>query len=273
MARATSNDHTGDAVGSKARQVADEIRSRIASGKLKPGDALAPETTLMGMHGVSQPTMRAALRILESEGLVRIKRGAGGGPRVQELDVDVLAKQAGLYLQVAGADLADLLEALVLLQPGAVALAAERRTARQLAALRRCVRRAEACTTMSEFSDAAADFVVLLLEASGNKSLKLYALMTGSLVRQGIHRQLDDQPVAEGVTWNAQRFSEVVDLIEAREPEAAAALWHAQMLMTIPVPTGRSAARTSRSGTAGRPGDPSRRTRSPGREGAPPAHP
>ncbi|MGD9797236.1 MAG: FadR/GntR family transcriptional regulator [Acidimicrobiia bacterium] len=223
---------SAESAGSKARQVADEIRARIGSGRLKPGDSLPPESTLMGTHGVSQPTMRAALRILESEGLVRIKRGAGGGPRVQELDVDVLAKQAGLYLQVAGADLADLLESLVLLQPGAVALAAERRTKKQLTALRRCASRAQASTTMSEFSDAAADFVVLLLEASGNKSLKLWALMTGSLIRQGIHRRLDDRPVGEAMVWNADRFGEIVDLLEAGEGQAAAALWHAQMLMT-----------------------------------------
>jgi DNA-binding FadR family transcriptional regulator len=240
MTKTDNDGSASEALGSKARQVADEIRARIASGKLKPGDALPPESALMSSHSVSQPTMRAALRILESEGLVRIKRGAGGGPRVQELNVDVLAKQAGLYLQVEGADLADLLESLILLQPGAVGLAAKRRTKRQLADLRRCVRKAKACQTMSEFSDAAADFVVLLLETSGNKSLKLYALMTGSLIRQGIHRQLDDQPINESASWNAQRFSEVVDLIEAGESEAAAALWHAQMLMTTPAATDRA---------------------------------
>src|SRR5216683_9487 len=125
----------------KAPQVAEAIRSDIAAGRLKPGDALLPEPALMAHYEVSQPTMRAALRILESEGLLKIHRGAQGGPRVQELDVNVLARRARLYLQVEGADFADLYEALRLLEPGAVALAAERRTPAQVAELWRCVER------------------------------------------------------------------------------------------------------------------------------------
>jgi DNA-binding FadR family transcriptional regulator len=231
MARIDGEEARG---GGKASVVAEKIRAQIAGGRLKPGTSLPPESVLMTKYEVSQPTMRSALRILESEGLVRIQRGAGGGPRVQELDVDVLAKRAGLYLQVEGADLRDLFEALILLQPGAVALAAERRTKRQLAQLRRCVRRTESCTTMADFGDAAADFVVLLLEASNNRTIKLFSLTIHSLVRQEIHRQVDDSPNLEGIRWNAQRFSEVVDLIEMQEGEAASALWHAHMLATIP---------------------------------------
>ncbi|HEY2331993.1 MAG TPA: GntR family transcriptional regulator [Acidimicrobiales bacterium] len=230
----TATNGDGAAGGRKASVVAEDIRSQIARGRLKPGNALPPESILMTNYGVSQPTMRSALRILESEGLVRIQRGPGGGPRVQELDVDVLAKRADLYLQVEGAELHDLFEALILLQPGAVRLAATRRTKRQLQALRRCVRRTAACTTMVDFGEAAADFVVLLLEASNNKTIKLFSLMIDSLVRHEIHRQVDDIPDIDTIAWHAQRFGEVVDLIEAGEGDAAAALWHAHMLATIP---------------------------------------
>ncbi len=217
----------------KAAWIAEAIRLQIAGGQLKPGDALPPEAALMANYDVSPPTMRAALRILESEGLVRVHRGAKGGPRVQELDVDVLAKRAGFYLQVEGADLPDLLEALLLLQPGAVALAADRCTPKQLAQLRRCAVRAEACTTMGEFGEVAADFVVLLLEASGNKSVKLFALVIDSLIHQEFHRLLDGWGPDDQILFHARRFREVVDLLEAGEGDAAAALWHAHMLTTI----------------------------------------
>lgn len=233
----------------KAPWIAEAIRSQIGSGRLKPGDALPPEAALMAKYDVSQPTMRSALRILESEGLVRVHRGAKGGPRVQELDVDVLAQRAGLYLQVQGAGLADLLEALVLMQPGAVGLAAERRTAKQLTQLRRCVARAEACTTMGDFGEVAADFVVLLLEASGNKSIKLFALVIRSLIHQELHRRLDPLEPDDSIQWNAARFGELVDLIELQESEAAAAVWRAHMLATItpelkPPPRKRPASKT-----------------------------
>jgi DNA-binding FadR family transcriptional regulator len=188
----------------------------------------------MSEFAVSQPTMRAALRILESEGLIRIQRGAGGGPRVQDLDVGVLAQRAGLYLQLEGADLADLLEALLVLQPGAVQMAAGRRSPAQLKQLRDCVGRAETCTTMRDFSEVATDFVLRLLEASGNRSIKLFSLVMSDLIRSELHRHLDLRPDTDVIPWNAQRFGELVDLIEAGEGEAAAALWRAHMLMTIP---------------------------------------
>jgi DNA-binding FadR family transcriptional regulator len=188
----------------------------------------------MAHYEVSQPTMRAALRILESEGLLKIHRGAQGGPRVQELDVDVLARRARLYLQVEGADLVDLLEALRMLEPGAVALAAERRTPAQLAELWSCVERTAACETMTDFSEVGADFVLLLLEASGNKSLKLFGLVISSLIRDELHRELEASSETRGLQWHAERFAEVVQLIELGEGEAAAALWRAHMLVADP---------------------------------------
>jgi DNA-binding FadR family transcriptional regulator len=219
----------------KAAWIASAIRDDVAGGVLQPGDALPPESVLMQEYNVSQPTMRAALRILESEGLVRIQRGPGGGPRILELDVDVLAQRAGLYLQVEGADLFDLFEALTILQPGAVGLAARRRTDEQLAELRRCVHRAYACMNMREFSAVAADFVVSLLDASGNETIRLFGVVIRRLVHEELHRFLDGTDGgAERIVWHARRFSEVVDLVEAGESEAAAALWRAHMLSTVP---------------------------------------
>lgn len=219
---------------SKVTQIAEAIRADIASGKLQPGDALPPESILTTQFDVSQHTMRAALRVLQSDGLLRVQLGAGGGPRVQELDIDVLAERAGFYLQLQGADLADLLQVLLLLQPGAAELAARRRTDENLANLRACVAAAEAASTMSEFSEVAADFVVLLLEASNSPSIKLFGLLIRSVIHTELHRYLDDQVAdADGIQFNARRFGEVVDLIELGEGEAAAALWRAHMLVTM----------------------------------------
>jgi GntR family transcriptional regulator, transcriptional repressor for pyruvate dehydrogenase complex len=194
-----------------AASVAELIRGRIVRGQLKPGDDLPPEAVLMAQFDVSQPTMRSALRILQSEGLIVIRRGPGGGPRVAELDASALARQARFYLELEGADLDDLLEALQLVQPGAVALAARRRTQQQLRSLRRCVLDVESAATFREFSDASADFVLLLLEASGNKAVKLF-----------------------GLVIYAVRFGEVVDLIELGEEDAAAALWRAYLIASLP---------------------------------------
>src|SRR5438477_3547580 len=55
--------------------IATELRRLIVlEGSV--GDHLPPERVLMEQFGVSRPTLREALRVLEAEGLVRIRRGA-----------------------------------------------------------------------------------------------------------------------------------------------------------------------------------------------------
>src|SRR5947209_19198715 len=67
------------------RQVVDELRQSIISGKLAPGARLV-ERELIGMMGVSRTVVREALRQLESEGLVAMI--ANKGPVVRELTLD-----------------------------------------------------------------------------------------------------------------------------------------------------------------------------------------
>lgn len=60
-------------------QIADALRTQIENRELRPGDRLPSERSLMDQFEVSRMTMRHALTILRSEGLIRSKRGRGGG--------------------------------------------------------------------------------------------------------------------------------------------------------------------------------------------------
>src|ERR1700693_551107 len=53
------------------------ILKRIESGHLKPGDAVESERELAKIHRVSLMTARHALTVLEREGMVQRRRGAG----------------------------------------------------------------------------------------------------------------------------------------------------------------------------------------------------
>jgi len=64
-------------------QIAEQIRSSILSGEFSPGDKLPPERELAEMFGVSRPSVREALNILSSAGLVMSYQG--GGTLVQSL--------------------------------------------------------------------------------------------------------------------------------------------------------------------------------------------
>jgi GntR family transcriptional regulator, transcriptional repressor for pyruvate dehydrogenase complex len=64
-------------------QIADQIRESILAGDFNPGDKLPPERELAEMFSVSRPSVREALNILSSAGLVLSYQG--GGTVVQSL--------------------------------------------------------------------------------------------------------------------------------------------------------------------------------------------
>src|SRR5206468_1993121 len=102
--------------------IADHFRRDIASGRLSDGDALPPEGELVAHFGVSRPTLRAAFRILESESLLTISRGAHGGPRVRYPTVQATARSMGLLLHLRSARVADFFYVRSVMEPAAARL-------------------------------------------------------------------------------------------------------------------------------------------------------
>lgn len=110
-----------------AETVAAELRERILTGET--AERLPAQDQLVAEFGVSHPSVREALRILETEGLVTVRRGSVGGAEVHRPDQSSGAYHLGLVLQGAGVTLGDLAEALQLLEPlcvGEVARRADR---------------------------------------------------------------------------------------------------------------------------------------------------
>ncbi|MBV9023363.1 MAG: GntR family transcriptional regulator [Streptomycetaceae bacterium] len=58
-------------------KIADDLRQRIRTGELRPGDKLPAETALVEQHRFSLPTVRQALGVLEAEGLIEKRHGRG----------------------------------------------------------------------------------------------------------------------------------------------------------------------------------------------------
>ncbi|MYT90057.1 UTRA domain-containing protein [Streptomyces sp. SID8359] len=61
----------------KYQRIADELRDAIQAGQYRPGDRLPGENDLMAEHGVARMTARQALGVLQSEGIVESRKGAG----------------------------------------------------------------------------------------------------------------------------------------------------------------------------------------------------
>lgn len=107
-----------------AETVAAELRARILAGDA--AHRLPPQEQLMQEFGVSHPSVREALRILETEGLVTIRRGNVGGAEVHRPDESSAAYHLGLALQGSRVTLRDLAEGLRLLEPVCAAECARR---------------------------------------------------------------------------------------------------------------------------------------------------
>lgn len=61
-----------------SEQLADRLRATILGRGMRPGDRLSSEAELISHYGVARGTVREALRLLESEGIIEIRRGAAG---------------------------------------------------------------------------------------------------------------------------------------------------------------------------------------------------
>jgi DNA-binding FadR family transcriptional regulator len=115
--------------------IAAEFRERIAKGELRAGDPLPVESELMEELGVSKGVVRETLRILEVEGLVEVRRGLGGGPRVRHPSISEALKGMGIYLQIGDVLVMDVWEARDRIIASAVERLAGYRTEHDLAEL------------------------------------------------------------------------------------------------------------------------------------------
>src|SRR5271155_5073505 len=111
----------------KPQKIADELRRLIILGELGEGDSLGHEPELIERFGVSRPSLREALRILEAEGLISVIRGVQGGVVVHRPDRRQTARTAAIVLQSRNVSLADVFEARTILEPAAVRLVAASR--------------------------------------------------------------------------------------------------------------------------------------------------
>ena len=118
---------------------------------------------------VSSPTLREAFRVLESEGLIVVHRGARGGARVRLPDVSVTGRHLGLLLQIRGTTLDDVFAARVVIEPAAARQVAERGSEVAVARLRDAIDAEEAAAgDPAAFATLSARFHALLMSVAGN---------------------------------------------------------------------------------------------------------
>jgi DNA-binding FadR family transcriptional regulator len=215
-----------------AELIAETLRRRIVLGELCEGDALPSEAALMVEFKVARATLREAFRILEAEALIEVKRGARGGARIRLPTDEAAAKTIGVLLQLRGATLEEILEALLIIEPPLMNALAMRRTEDDLAALRAHLDLERGLIDrFADFGEATTELHRLLAQRSKNVVL---ALVLGTL--DEVFRRHAPHFVARAradqLELNQRGFANHVALVEmlaARNGPAAEAVWRQHM--------------------------------------------
>jgi DNA-binding FadR family transcriptional regulator len=213
-----------------AVMVSNELRRRIVTGRIPVGSSLPPEADLLTELQVSRPTLRAALRILESEDLVTVRRGSLGGVWVNAPTSGALSRRAGVFLQYHDATLDDVHRARAVIEPPAVHIVAARSNAQDVVALTETVAESAALVDDPEpFRAASGRFHRQLVELAGNQTLIVFWLMLEGVIdlheqrAQAARSAADDlPPVAQQYQHDYER---VVELIRAGAATEAEGFW------------------------------------------------
>jgi GntR family transcriptional regulator, transcriptional repressor for pyruvate dehydrogenase complex len=106
--------------------IAARLRSDILSGRYQEGEVLDIAGGVLADFSVSLPAMREAVRVLENEGLLRTRRGSGGGVVVQLPTPRRIGEVIAMVLQARRTEPSDVGRALAHFEPICASMCAER---------------------------------------------------------------------------------------------------------------------------------------------------
>lgn len=209
--------------------VVSQVEAAIFAGELSAGERLPSERDLLVEFGVSRATVREALRVLESSGLIRLRPGdPAGGAEVRAFSTDVLRKSLTSLVHLANVDLAGTVEFRMVIEGAATHLAAEARSDSQLESMKTRneeVGRHAVRGDHHAFKDADAAFHQAVAQSSGNPLLSscgevIHAIVI-NLVGEKLLRARNSRALMEEIV---ERHAKILSAIEASDPKRAAAI-------------------------------------------------
>ena len=211
--------------------MAARIRRQIIRGDLAQDDALPTQNELMAQFGISRPTLREALRVLESEGLIAVSRGSRGGARVQVPSGEATARYAGLLLQHRGATIGDFFRARAIVEPPATRLVALRRD--RIRCSRLLGQRLAQDTSDTSDASFGPGFHRLLVELSGNQTLLLLTEVLESIQEAAVStvaRARAALLAAHKDAGSLEAHRRLIALVRAKDAAEAEAFWRRHLV-------------------------------------------
>ena len=164
-------------------EICDQIRQRLASGVLKPGDKLPAERDLALELKVSRPAVREALRTLEISGIVSLHKGVKGGAFIRDGNPQMLTQSLQDLMFLGRVSLKSLTEARVLINGVVIQLACERATEVDFQALEDNIDFIASSEDLVHRAEAGMLFFRLIALATHNEVLIMLVDSLGDIVR------------------------------------------------------------------------------------------
>jgi GntR family transcriptional regulator, transcriptional repressor for pyruvate dehydrogenase complex len=204
----------------KASEVlANDLRENILTGRFPEGTPLPTERDMVSQTQMSRTTVREALRILEVQGLIRIKTGRSGGAFVQRPDGESVANTVSLLIRGRQIRMAALLETREGVEPVCARLAAKYRTDEDLARLETANIAIAADGPLEDFLQANVDWHVAVATASHNELLTGFmAALSRAIYESTDNRAFVDAEVRRATVLAHRR---ITDAIQAGDIDAA----------------------------------------------------
>jgi GntR family transcriptional repressor for pyruvate dehydrogenase complex len=217
--------------------IAGRLRSQIIRGELREGQELPPEQELLRVLGVGRPALREALRILESEALIRVRRGSKGGATVHFPNRAVAARSAGLLLQAERTTLADVYQTRIIIEPAAAQLLGNNATTGAKQELAQLLNEEAAVLgDPAAYALASARFHERLVALAGLKTLALVSdLLSDITDRFTAHAMATTshghKSVLAGIRRSHRAHQRLTELVDAHDGAGAEALWRKHMVV------------------------------------------
>jgi GntR family transcriptional regulator, transcriptional repressor for pyruvate dehydrogenase complex len=203
-------------------RVAEVMRDAIVSRNLDPGVQLPTERELGQQFGVSRTVIREAIRILAAKGVVDVR--SGSGLRVAAVDPLTVTQSLSWYIRGGKLEYPKVHEVRDVIEVQMTGLAAERRSAEQLAGLERAHDRFAKLVDDDVEAAAWADveFHNEIARATGNE---LYSIILESIADALIEVRRELLGAGQGAETIAQH-AKILDRIGAKDPDGARSAMH-----------------------------------------------
>jgi GntR family transcriptional repressor for pyruvate dehydrogenase complex len=212
--------------------IVEQVEEALARGTLRPGSRLPSERELMTQFAVSRSTVREALRVLESSGLIRSRPGDPHGAEVLPYSAGGLRKSMLRLARVGELSLRELIQFRMILESASCMIAARMRTPEQIAQMEVALTQMDEAIARGHeaFSEAGAAFHDVVAQASGNMLIQV----CGETVRGVVLGLIDDTITsaadrAEHMRQSVSYHAEVLDAVRRGDGAAASALARAAL--------------------------------------------